>query len=137
MLMRCVTSTFDCRTWTPKQSSQACVGNSEDNARIPGCCPMLGREHYAQVWEAGGFSRGVASPCHFFHEGLQTYILLQGDDFFIVGRREGQKVCTEFAARCRGVQQNCNSVHRVVQVTDSEFLGQDTDIATVVNRVRA
>ena len=29
-------------------------------------------EHYAQVLEAGGFSRGVASPCHFFREGLQT-----------------------------------------------------------------
>ena len=38
-------------------------------------------EHYAQVLEAGGFSRGVASPCHFFHEGLQTHILVHGDDF--------------------------------------------------------
>ena len=45
-------------------------------------------EHYAQVWEAGGFSRGVASLCHFFHKGLQTCILVHGDDFFIVGRRE-------------------------------------------------
>ena len=48
-------------------------------------------EHYAQVWEAGGFSRGVASPCHFFHKGLQTYILVHGDDFFIVGRCQGRK----------------------------------------------
>ena len=48
-------------------------------------------EHYAQVLEAGGFSRGVASPCHFFQKGLQTYILVHGDDFFIVGRREGRK----------------------------------------------
>ena len=29
--------------------------------------------------------------CHFFHKGLQTYILVHGDDFFIVGRREGRK----------------------------------------------
>ena len=47
--------------------------------------------HYVQYLEAGGFSRGVASPCHFFHIGLQTYILVHGDDFFIVGRREGRK----------------------------------------------
>ena len=26
----------------------------------------------------------MASPCHFFHEGLQTYNLVHGDDFFIV-----------------------------------------------------
>ena len=38
-------------------------------------------EHNGQVLEAGGFSRGVASPCNFFHEGLQTYILVHGDDF--------------------------------------------------------
>ena len=59
-------------------------------------CASLGaaqrwREHYAQVLEAGGFSRGVASPCHFFHKGLHTYILVHGDDFVIVGRREGRK----------------------------------------------
>ena len=48
-------------------------------------------EHYAQVLEAGGSSRGVASPCHFFHKGLQTHILVHGDDLFIVGRREGRK----------------------------------------------
>ena len=37
MLMRCVTSTFDCRTRTPKQSSQACVGIAKDDVRILGC----------------------------------------------------------------------------------------------------
>ena len=45
-------------------------------------------QHYAQVLEAGRFSRGVASPCH-VHEGVQTYILVHGDDFFIVGRCDG------------------------------------------------
>ena len=48
-------------------------------------------EHYAQVLETGGFSRGVASPCHFFHKDLETYILVHGDDFFIVGLQEGRK----------------------------------------------
>ena len=37
-------------------------------------------EHNAQVLEAGGFSRGVASPCHFSHRGLQTEILVFGED---------------------------------------------------------
>ena len=36
-------------------------------------------------------ARGVASPCHFFHKFLQTSMLAHGDDFFIVGRREGRK----------------------------------------------
>ena len=47
-------------------------------------------QHYAQVLEAGGFSRGVASH-HFFHKGLQTYIRVHGDDFLTVGRRAGRK----------------------------------------------
>ena len=48
-------------------------------------------EHYAQVWEAGGFSRGVFSLCHFCRKDLETYILVHGGDFFIVGRQEGRK----------------------------------------------
>ena len=48
-------------------------------------------EHYAQVLEAGGFPRGVASPCPFFHKGLQTCVLVHGDDFFTVGRSDGRK----------------------------------------------
>ena len=48
-------------------------------------------EHYAQVLEKGGCTRGVASPCHFFHKDLETYILVHGDDFFIVGRQEGRE----------------------------------------------
>ena len=69
----------------------------------------------------------MASPCHFFHKDLETYILAHGDDFFIVSREE----------RCIRAEQSCDSGPRVVAVTDSEFLGQDTDIATVENRVRA
>ena len=39
------------------------------------------REPCAQVLEAGGFPRGVASPCHFFHKRLQIHILVHRDDF--------------------------------------------------------
>ena len=70
------------------------------------------REHYAQVLETGGFSRGAAPPYHFFH--LETYILVHGD-------------CTEFAARCIRAEQSGNSGPRAVAVTNSEFLGQNTD----------
>ena len=35
---------------------------------------------------------GVASPCHFFHKGLQTYILVHGDDFFIVADVRGESM---------------------------------------------
>ena len=38
-------------------------------------------EHYAQVLETGGFSRGVASPCHFLYKDFETYIIVHGDDF--------------------------------------------------------
>ena len=49
------------------------------------------REHYVQVLEAGGFSRGLASPCHFSHNGLPINVLVHGDDLFIVSRHEGRK----------------------------------------------
>ena len=127
MLVRCVTSTFDCRTRTPKQNSQACwklrktMYGSLDAAQRWG-------EHYAQVLETGGFSRGVASPCHFFHKELEPYILVHGDDFFS-GPTGEAKACTEFAARCIQAEQSCDYGPRVVAVTDSEFLGQDADVA--------
>ena len=37
------------------------------------------------------FSRGFASPCHFFHNGLQINDLVHGDYIFIVGRHEDRK----------------------------------------------
>ena len=42
------------------------------------------REHYAQVFEDGGFSRGLASPCH-------CADLAHGDDCFVVGRQKGRE----------------------------------------------
>ena len=68
--------------------------DEDPKAKQPGVCGKLRktmygsldaaqrrREHHGQVWEVGGFPRGVASPCHFFHKGLQTYIMVHGDDF--------------------------------------------------------
>ena len=81
-----------------------------------------------KISETGGFSRGVASPCHFFHKDLETYILVHGDDFFMVGRQEGREYALSML----------RSAHELsgVVTTDSEFLGQNTDIATMENRVR-
>ena len=68
------------------------LSDEDPKAKQPGVCGKLRktmygsldtaqrwREHYAQVLEAGGFTRGVASPCHckptfwcmmtFFHSG--------------------------------------------------------------------
>ena len=94
-------------------------------------------EHYAQVLETGGFSRGVASPCHFFPPRLGDVHSGARRCFFHSGPTGGAKACTEFAARCIRAEQSCDSGPRVVAVTDSEFLGQDADVATVGNRVRA
>ena len=38
---------------------------AKDDVRIPAA--QRWKEHYAQVLETAGFSRGVASPCHFFY----------------------------------------------------------------------
>ena len=77
--------------------------DEDPKAKEPGSCRQLRKtmygsldaaqrwgENYAQVLEGGGFSRVAGSPSHFYREGLQTYILVHGDDFFTVGRREGR-----------------------------------------------
>ena len=78
--------------------------DDDPKAKQPGVCGKLRKtmygsldaaqrwiEHDAQVLETGGFSRGVASPCHFFPEDLETCILVHGDDSLKVGRQEGRK----------------------------------------------
>ena len=88
------------------------------------CKAQRWTERYAQILETGGFSRGVASPCHFFHKDLETYILVHGDDFFMVGRQEGREYSLS-------TLRSAYELSKVV-TTDSEFLGQNTDIATMV-----
>ena len=88
-------------------------------------------KHCAQVWEAGGFSRGVASPCHFFHKDVETYILVHGDGFSIVSRQEWR---THELSLLRGAYE----LSKVVTLgPDSQLLGQNTDVATMESRVRA
>ena len=80
----------------------------------------------------------MASPCHFFHEGLQTYILLHGDDFFIVGRREGRKHALNLLRSAYELRKNVTLGPESSQSrTASFFFWQNTDIATMENRVRA
>ena len=106
----------DCQTRTPRQSSQECVGNCERQCTGSLDATQRWEEHYAQVLETGGFSRGVASPYHFFHKDLETYMLVHGDDFFIVGRQ-----CTEFAARCIRAEQSGKSEPRPSQSRTASF----------------
>ena len=132
MLMRCGMSTFDCRTRTQSKTARCVWEIGEDNVRVLDAAQRWG-EHYAQVLETGEFSRGVASPCHFFHKDLETCILVHGDDFFIVGRQERKHALSLL----RGAYELSKVVTFGPEVTDSEFLEQDTDVATVGNRVRA
>ena len=125
----------DCRTRTQRQRSQVYWG--EQRKTLHGsldAAQQLG-DHHAQVLEAGGFPRCAASPCHFFPEGLQTYILVHGDEFFIVGRREERKH-TLGLARCIRAQQSRNFGPCVVTISDSQFLEKNIDIATMENRAR-
>ena len=80
----------DFRTRTQSHRSQAHV---KQRKTMDGFLDAAQRwmEHHAQVFEAGGFSRGFASPCHFFHNGLQINVLVHGDYIFIVGRHEDRK----------------------------------------------
>ena len=80
----------DFRTTTQSQGSQMHVKLRKKVYGSLDAAQWL-MEHYAQVLEAGGFFRGFASPCHFFHNGLQINVLVHGDYIFIVSRHEGRK----------------------------------------------
>ena len=88
-------------------------------------------EHYAQVLEVEGFSRALASSWHFFHNALQINVLVHGDDLFMVIRHEGRKHALNLL---RGVYE-LSKVETlgpgVVTISGSQFLGKNSDIATV------
>ena len=48
-------------------------------------------EDYAELLVQNGFTRGRASPCHFYHPLMDVKVLVYGDDFLVVARDEGQK----------------------------------------------
>ena len=99
-----MTSTPDCQTKTPRQSSLGCVETAKDNVQI------FGR----QLNDGGDWRifprRGISVS--FFHKDVETYIVVHGDDFFIVGQQEVRGVCTEFAARCIRAEQSCGFLGR-------------------------
>ena len=47
-------------------------------------------EHYAATRTNAGFTRGTASPCHFYHAEKDIWILVHGDDFVVVARKAGR-----------------------------------------------
>ena len=74
----------------------------DPKAKQPGVCGKLRKtmygsldaaqrwgEHSAQVWKAGGFSRGMASPCHFSTKAYKPTFWCTVMIFSIVDRREG------------------------------------------------
>ena len=96
MLTRCVMSTFDCGTRTPRQSSQPCVGNCERH--FSQCSQTVERALRSSLGDWRIFPiRGSTVPV--YHKDLETYILVHGEIFFKSGPRGGAKECTESAAR--------------------------------------
>ena len=93
MLMRYVTSTSDCPSEDTKTKQPGVCGKLRKTMYGSLDAAQRWGEHYAQVLEKGGFTRGVASPCHFFHKDLETYILVHGDDFLLLVDRRGVNMC--------------------------------------------
>ena len=136
MLMRCVTSTFDCRTRTQRQSKQACAGNC---VRL--CTDLWIQHNGGESITLKSWRREDSREAWLLRATFSTKTWRRTFWFtamiFHSGPTGGAKACTEFAAGCIRTEQSCDSGPGVVAVTDSVFLGQDTDIATVGNRVRA
>ena len=137
LLRRC-SSKSDCQTSIPRQSSQPCAGNCEILCTILWMLPNVGQNTMLSFGtEVGGFHLGVASPCHFFLKGLQTYILVHGDDFFVVGRRERRKHALCLLRSAYELSKVVTLRPESSQSGTVSFGGQNADIATMENRVRA
>ena len=67
------------------------MGNCERRYTVLSMLPNVGKNTMLRFWRREDFPEAWPSPCHFFHKGFKTYILVHGDDFFIVGRRKGRK----------------------------------------------
>lgn len=76
----------------------------DPKSQIPGACGKLRKtmygtldaaerwgEHYAEVLRDAGFTRGRASPCHFWCKEHELWVLVHGDDFFGIARAAGRK----------------------------------------------
>ena len=111
--------------------------DEDPKAQQPGMCGKLRntlygcldavprwREHYAQVLETGRFSRGMTCSCHFFHRGLESCILVHGDDFFIVDRQEGQRHALSLLRRAYELSKVVTLGTESSQSRTASFLGR-------------
>ena len=46
---------------------------------------------YTKTLLAAGFIQGASSPCIFFHPRFATWVVVHGDDFFVVARTAGRQ----------------------------------------------
>ena len=42
-------------------------------------------EHYSEIMKSAGFTKGVASPCTFYHRIRRIRCVVHGDDFTAIG----------------------------------------------------
>ena len=82
--MQCAMYMSGCQKRTPCQRSPVYVENCERRCTEPWTLLNGGESTMHRSFEGGGFSRGLASPCH-------CADLAQGDDCFIVGRQKGRE----------------------------------------------
>ena len=74
-----------------------CGETAKDDVRILGRCPTMEKTSCPSFGGGRVFPRrGISVPLLSFHKGLQTDILVHGDEFFIVGRREGREYALSF-----------------------------------------
>ena len=132
--MQFVTSTSDCQTRIPRLSSQACAGNCERRCTVLWMLLNVGENTMLGFWRQEDFHearllRATSSTKACKHTLWSI--------FFIVGRREERKNALSLLRSAYDLSIVVTLGPWVVTVKDSEVLGQNTDIATMGNRVRA
>ena len=104
MLMQVATSTSVRQTRTPRQSSQARVGNCEKRCTDLWMLPSFGENTMPRFGRREGFPEEWLLRATSSMKAWQTYFLVHGDDFFIVESTGGVKACAEFAPKCIRVE---------------------------------
>ena len=86
--------------------------------------PNVGENTILRSWRREDFPEAWLLRATSSHRGLQTYILVHGDDFFTVGRREGRK---HTLSLLRGANELCKVVTLAPESSQSRtvsFLGR-------------
>ena len=105
-------------------------------------------EHYTGVLTRGGFQAGKASPCHFWHPDRDAWVLVHGDDFFIVGRaaareyvlkllRAEYELKTDTLGPLEGQLKELKVLGRVISYTADGYLleGDASLVEAIVDRL--